>query len=117
MLNFVIISWVGLDVSCEFFFCLFVVDNGIGPAGAIGLSAFVSCNTTLKELYLGENFIGDKGISVICHALMSNTSLAVFDLSCMIHVVMKRRYEKEKRREEKRIVSFQIILLETVYLT
>lgn len=57
-------------------------DNGIGPAGAIGLGQALSVNKSLKTLTLSLNRMGDEGGKAIFAGLATNKSVTCLDLSC-----------------------------------
>ncbi|KAL9965567.1 hypothetical protein ACROYT_G029381 [Oculina patagonica] len=60
---------------------LYLSRNIIGDHGATGLAEALKKNTSLTELYLSGNNIGDHGATGLAEALQNNTSLTVLDLS------------------------------------
>mgnify|MGYP006122639019 FL=1 len=58
-----------------------VSSNGIGPAGAAFTSVSLCRNSTLRSLNLGDNAIGDDGVTALAlHVLQRNTTLEVLNL-------------------------------------
>ncbi len=47
-----------------------LTDNYLGEAGALSLADSLRANSSLRELHLKGNEIGDKGVTAICEALM-----------------------------------------------
>jgi Ran GTPase-activating protein (RanGAP) involved in mRNA processing and transport len=70
----------GLQESC----CLqrlYFVNTEIGAAGAQHISDMLAApNTSLRELYLGENGFGDSGVATLAQGVLKNKSLRLLDL-------------------------------------
>ena len=60
---------------------LSVADNRIGDAGAIALAEALTVNAMLTKLDVSSNHIGDAGASALAEALTSNATLTKLDVS------------------------------------
>lgn len=56
--------------------------NNIGDAGAVALGDSLKFNTTLLEMDLGGNAIGEEGGEALAHGLMEMNALTKLNLRC-----------------------------------
>ena len=54
---------------------------GLEAADAVLLAYDIKVNTPLKSLSIGANKLGDKGVSVLCESLKTNTTLEKLDIA------------------------------------
>ena len=69
--------------------------NNIGDEGGKAIGEALKVNTSLTEINLGDNKIGDEGAKAIGEALKVNTSLTIF-LYMIIILVMKGERQSER---------------------
>ena len=61
--------------------------NFVGPEGVVAIAEMLRCNTTLRELSLSDNNIGEQGdrgasaVRDLAAALEANTTLDLLDLT------------------------------------
>jgi Ran GTPase-activating protein (RanGAP) involved in mRNA processing and transport len=60
--------------------CLDLTMTQLGGKGASSLARLIKHNRTLRELYLGQNGLGKRGIRILAPELAANTSLTVLSI-------------------------------------
>jgi Ran GTPase-activating protein (RanGAP) involved in mRNA processing and transport len=60
--------------------CLDLTMTQLGSKGASSLARLIKHNRTLRELYLGQNGLGKRGIRILAPELVANTSLKVLSI-------------------------------------
>ena len=58
-----------------------LADNKIGFGGCCELAEVFRANCAIKKVKLGNNYLEDDSIKVICEALVKNQSITYLDLS------------------------------------